>query len=359
MRTITILFVFLILGLTAGWLVWFLLPQVRPEYTAEVFIRVLPGTEKNSAAALIKNKNTLTLFTDRDKIQQTGWFQGLGNNKDERLKAGLSELKKRLHVKSMRGADLIRISMTCSNANDAALIVNESAAVFLNTQAGERRKQIASNLMFLDDYQARIQRDLESAERTLDDIRRRYGFADLEQHDYLHPITVRLIRLQKDEDNCVLDVNKLQTHRDFLEQSQKTPSGKPDPNSNAEIKNVELKIKMAQSRLTELGKMRESAEKKQDELDIARAQYAQRQFIRDDRRKALDSIRAKIEELKMLHDNPDASGLQSVDLAGIPLEADSLRWQTPVWAGAAGGLLTGIICAFLTGKKGEQNKQAA
>jgi hypothetical protein len=46
MRTLTILVSFLVVGLAIGWLVWFLAPQLRPEYTAEAFIRVLPGTAK-------------------------------------------------------------------------------------------------------------------------------------------------------------------------------------------------------------------------------------------------------------------------------------------------------------------------
>ncbi len=46
MRTLTIIVSFLVVGLAIGWLIWFLAPQLRPEYTAETFIRVLPGTDK-------------------------------------------------------------------------------------------------------------------------------------------------------------------------------------------------------------------------------------------------------------------------------------------------------------------------
>ena len=73
----------------------------------------------------------------------------------------------------------------------------------------------------------------------------------------------RLIRLQNEEDDCALDINQLQTHRDaLLSQPQKLlPSGKSDPNQAAEIKDMELKIKLAQSRLAELREMREETRK--------------------------------------------------------------------------------------------------
>lgn len=211
--------------------------------------------------------------------------------------------------------------------------------------------------MFLDENLTRIEKDLDSAERTLDDARRRYGFTDLEQHDYPHPITVRLIRLQNEEDDCALDINQLQTHRDALmgQPQQISSPGKPDPNTTAEIKDLELKIKLMQSRLAGLRKMREETEKREEELVTARAQYAQRQFIRDDRRRAMGSVRAKIEKLRVLSDNADVAGLQLVDYAKTPLKADVLPWQIPVPIAGGTGLLIGIICALLTGKTRKPN----
>ena len=353
MRTVTILLSFLVLGLVIGGLIWFLAPQLRPEYTAEAFIRVLPGTEKGSVITLIRSNNTLESLIDRDKIQQTEGFEGLGKTKDERLRAGVSYLKKRFRAKAMGGSDLIKVSMTCGNGKDASFIVNEMADMFLRTQFLAKRKQIESNLMFLEDNQVRLQRDLDMAERTLDDVCRRYGFTDLEQHDYPHPITTRLIRLQGEEDDCTLNIDQLKTHRDAL-LSQPSP-GKPDPNTNAGIKDLELKIKSAQSRLDGLRKMREETEKKQEELGLARTQYAQRQFIRDNRRTALDSVRTKIEELRVLSDNPEISGLQLVDYAQTPMQADILPWQIPVPIAGGAGLLIGVICALLSGKTRKPN----
>jgi hypothetical protein len=360
MRTTKILLAFLVAGLVIGWLIWFFAPQLRPEYTAETFIRVLPGTEKDSMITLVKSENTLESMIDRDKIQQTDWwFEGLGKTKDERLKAGLSELKRRFCAKAMRGTDLIRISMTCGNKNDAATIANEIASQFVSRQGGTKRKEIAEKLARLSDQQVRLQRDLDLAGRALDDIRQRYGFTDIEEHSYPHPVTVRLIRLQNEEDNCTLDINQLQTHREVLmgQPQQILPSGKSDPNQTVEIKNIELKIKLAQSRLSRIREMREETQKKHEELDLARMQYSRSNGIRNERRTALDAVKTKTEELKILYDNPDVSGLQLVDLAPIPLRADVLPWQIPVPIAAGAGLLLGIICALLTGKTGKPKQQ--
>ncbi len=355
MRTVAILLSFLVAGLVIGWLIWFLAPQLRPEYTAETFIRVLPGTEKSSMITLVKSDNTLESLIDRDKIQQTDWFMGLSGTRDERLKAGLSELKRRFCAKAMRGTDLIRISMTCGDKNDAATITNEIASRFVSSQGGTRRKEVAEKLARLSDQQARLQRDLDLAGRALDDIRQRYGFADLEEHSYPHPVTVRLIHLQNEEDDCALGIDQLQAHRDALLSQPST--GKPDPNHADEIKDIELKVKLAQNRLAKLREMREETQKKQDELSLARIQYFRSTAVRNERQTALDAVKTKTEELKILYDNPDVSGLQLVDLAPIPLRADILPWQIPVPIAAGAGLLIGIICALLTGKTRKPKQQ--
>jgi hypothetical protein len=200
---------------------------------------------------------------------------------------------------------------------------------------------------------------LDQAYRSLDDIRRRYGFSDLEQHDYPHPITTRLIRLQKEEDNCAIDINQFQTHHDILlsQPQQLLSSGKPDPDQAAGIKDIELKIKLAQSRLAGIREMREETQKTQEELDMARAQYARGKTIKNERRTALDAVKTKIEELKILYDNPDVAGLQLVDISPIPLKADVLPWQIPVPIAGGAGLLIGIICALLTSRPRKSNQQ--
>jgi hypothetical protein len=51
--------------------------------------------------------------------------------------------------------------------------------------------------------------------------------------------------------------------------------------------------------------MREEAAAKKKDLDMARVQYKQRTTIRDERRRVLDSLKAEIEKLKILYDDPE------------------------------------------------------
>lgn len=356
MRTIMIVLSFLIGGLIAGFLIWYLPVKLFPKYTSQTFIRVLPATERGSIVVLLKHQSTLEALVNRDKVQQTGWFQHRGTTKDERMASAVADLKKRLGAGARPSSDLVAVSMTCGNGDEAAVIVNEMADIFLQRQLSAKRKQIASNLMHLEEQHTRLQRDLDLAERSMDDVRRRYGLTDLEQHDYPHPITARLIRLQGEEDDCVLEIKQLQIQLDELAgQPQVSSSGKAEPNSPAAVKDVQLQLKLLQGRLEGLRKMRAVAEKQQEELDLARAQYAQRQAIRDNRRQALESIKARIEELKILHDDPDSSGVRLVEYGAIPRQADMGHWQTIVPIAGAAGLLLGIICVLLTRRNEREN----
>ena len=103
--------------------------------------------------------------------------------------------------------------------------------------------------------------------------------------------------------------------------------------------------------------MLEETQKKQKELDLARAQYARSKEIRNKVRMFLDSVQAKMEDLKGFYDNPDAAGLQLVDLAPIPLKADVLPWQIYVPIGGGAGILIGVICALLAGRTGKPKQQ--
>jgi capsular polysaccharide biosynthesis protein len=356
MRTLMILLLFLFGGLIIGFAIWFIPPKLRPQYTAQTFIRVMSTSETAPTIDLIRHQGTLSILLDKDNVQWTGWFNGLGKTKDERLKAGISELNKRICAKSRRGSNLVRISMTCDNGGDAAVIANEMATMFINMQSGAKRKQIAENLSQLEVHQVRVQRDLDLAERALDDVRRRYGFADLEQHNFPHPFTERLIRLQREEDDCAIEISQLKILNDELQsRAAAKSSGKTEPNQAAEIKDSQLRLKLLQGKFAELAKMREEAAKNQEEFDLARAQFEQRQAIRDERKAMLDSIKSSSEELKILHDSPDIAGLQLVADAPTPMQPDCPPWQIPVSAAGLSGFVLGIVFVCLTKKPKNTN----
>jgi uncharacterized protein involved in exopolysaccharide biosynthesis len=353
MRAIRVLILWLAGGLIIGFLIWYLPLKLFPRYTAQTFIRVLPASKKGSAVALIKSQNNLESLINSDTIQQTGWFGRLGATQDERMTAATAVLKRRLNAKARPDSDLVTISMTCRDGQDAAIVLNEIVDLFLKRQQAAERKRIATALSRLEEQQIRIQRDLDTSEGSLDGCRIRYGFSDLEQHDYPHPITARLIRLQNEEDNCALEIKKLEIHRDEM---LKQPQGsKAEPNLTAESKDVQFRLKSAQGRLAELKKMREEAAKQQEELDMARAAYAQRLVIRDERRQILDSVKSRAEELKILHDAPDAGGMQLVESAVAPRQADMQPWQTVIPTAVVAAAIAGIVHLLLTKKANSKN----
>ncbi len=347
MRTIKILILWLISGLIVGFLIWYLPSKLRSQYTARTFVRVLPGSEKGSVIALIKHQNTLEAVVDRDKVQWTEWFQSFGKTKDDRMAGAVADLKKRSKSWAVPDNDLVAVSMTCRDGKDAAEVLNEMVNLFVRSQESSKRKEVADKLSRLSEQQLRVQRDLDLSEQDLDNVRRRYGYADLDEHSYPDPRISRLMDLQKREDSCVLEIRELQFYLEDIN-TQPTSTDKAEVKPNAEVKELGAKLRMLQSRFKELQTMREEAEKQYKELNLAKAQYAQRKAIRDERRQMLDSIKSRLEELKILYDDPDASGVQFVEDAVVPRQADMRPWQGVIPPVVLAALIAGIIQALLT-----------
>ena len=137
--------------------------------------------------------------------------------------------------------------------------------------------------------------DLRFAEEALEEVRRRYGLGDLEERSYPHHITQRLIRLQQQRDDCLLEVAQLQAKIGILEQED-TPGGK------ANLKKARDEYIILQNKLAQLRVMCIEARNKNNRLDQARTQYQQRAAIRDERMRALDEIKAQIEKLKIVYE---------------------------------------------------------
>ena len=349
MRAARVLISWLVGGLIIGFLIWYLPPKLFPRYTAKTFIRILPGTYSASAAALIKNPNTLLMIVDTDKIQQTEWFQKSGTTKGERIVAAIADLHKHLSADVLPDSDLIMVSMTCSDKDEAAAVLNGAVDLFLQIQGSAKRRQIAADLATLERQQERLQREMDTSERTLDDVRHRFGIYDLEQHYRPHPITERLVRLEAELDDCVLEMKQLQARLDNLQSRPSvSPSGKNDPNLDSETQQVKAEIKMSQIKLAELQKMREETSQKQENLDIGRAQFSKQKAIRDERRQALDSIKSRSETLKIAYDDPDACGIQFVENAMVPQWADSKPWQIIIPAALVAAAVAGITHLLLT-----------
>jgi hypothetical protein len=362
MRAVKILISWVLCGLIISGLIWYLPPKIHPQYTAQAFIRVLPAPQisplveprlpfqlivpprRNSVIALLQDQSTLDALLDRDETLWSGWNQNSNTTKDSRLSAGVSDLKKRLLAIALPDSDLIEVSITCDNSPDAAALADQVVSSFLQLQQADKRKQISVNLAHLEEQFVRIQRDLTLAEGALDDVRHKYGFIDLEQNSYPDPVTARLIRLQDQQDDCTLEVEQVRTRIEYLEAQSQRPAGeKTIQDPNAELKDLSAARASLEKKLEKLQKMLAETTQKQDELALARVQYAQRREIRDERRRALENVKSMMEEVKILYDDPDASGLLYVQKAAVPALPDTVSWKTIVPVTVIAALILGII----------------
>jgi uncharacterized protein involved in exopolysaccharide biosynthesis len=286
-------------------------------------------------------------LVDKDTVQKTGWFQDFGKTKDDRMAGAVADLQKRFRAGTVLNSDLVAVSMTCRDGKDAAVLTNEMVDVFLKNQQAAKKKQISAELGFIQTRQLSIQRDLDLSEQECENVRRRYGYADLEEHEYPDPIVSRLTELQKQTGNCALEMREIQ----FLIEDLNTltePATTVKP--GAEVTELRAKLRMLKSRFAELQAMREEAEKRYQEFSLAKAQYAQRRAIRDERRRTLDSIKTRVEGLKMLYDDPDSCGLQLVGDAIAPRVADMKPWQGVIPPVILAALIAGIIQLLMTRK---------
>ncbi len=414
-------------GIVMGGASWFLLSRYCPRYTAQTLLKVLPPIEKDpmaiasaqvqkdiqygarlSMATLIKQQSTLVQLVSRDKIQATKWFQSFGEIKDKRIMRAVENLDDKFGVVAQRDGEYIVLSMTCGTREESALIVNEMVDLFLSLQGSSKKEEVAAKLTGLEDQRIRVQRDLDAADRSLDDVRKRWGFTDLDEHDWQNTITLKLQDLETEQSNLIVEIREIQTNIEVLRRQATGPIDEQvesivetDPTMivltqqialqesqlagllarfgenhkvvrqsqeliaetklkrqmrqneiaeqtrRANLANGIDKLVVLQARLEELEKLRRTTEAKNRDLDQARIQYGQRVAIRNERRDMLDSVKSQIEKLKILHDDPETVKVQRMGYAPEPLEKSFPKIIVFVPAGMMLGLLSGIGLAFL------------
>ena len=417
-----------IVGFLVGGISWALLRLYMPEYTARTYIRVLPPGEKDpmtitsifvnkdiqyaarlSMANLIKQQSTLSELIDRDKVQQTRWFEQFGKIKERSIAKAFKDLRRHFGVYAERDSDFVLLSMTCRDKNEAALIVNEMVNLFLAMQGGKSQQEVSEKLTGLQSERDRVQRELDAAEKALDDVRNRWNFADLEDRgDYRNTITIKLDNLELQQNELILmikqfeaDIENLkglatgpineqierqiendpimvvlaqqmallegqlagkltkfgENHRAVREareliskianerQMRKAEIAEQTRQSN--LKNAQDSLIVLQERYNELEILRQEAAAKQKDFDLARVQYAQRASIRDERKEMLDSVKEKVDKLKIMLEDPETTKVQFVGLAPPPLEVSSPLWHVYFPGGTMLGFMCGVGLAFL------------
>ncbi len=320
------------------------------EYTAKALIRVLPYADKDpmrietpaidkdiqygfrqSIATLVKRQSTLLELIDRDKVQQSRWFrsfakfdkQGRIINRDHCILKAYQDLREHFSAVADKDSEFVVLSMTCSDASEATVIVNEMATLFITSYGSTKKKEIADKLKNLEKRRMGIQNELSAAEMALAEVRTKFGFTDLEEHSYPHPITARLMRLQHERDNYVLETKAVEAHISNLKKRQEGESdGQVKQELQAEINNVQNELVVLQRKVMELEKMREEAAARKKDLDLARIQYRQRAVVIDERIKTLNEVQWLIEKFKIMANDPETPKVQMVGLAQMPLEPD-------------------------------------
>lgn len=292
--------------------------------TAKTFLRVLPHADKDptvfqsppvdretqkefrrSLAKLLKQESFLKDLVARQKIRNTDWFKDFGKNQETKA---VADLQKNLQATPLDDSDLIEVSMTCP---EAALIVNEAVQLFVSQQTTQQRARILNKLSTLDKRRTMSEGDLANAERSLEQVRGQFGFTDLMERNYPHPIEVRVNRLSEVKDNLLLELTVVEV---LVGNSQQTSQ---DPNDLKQKLTI-LKAKHAQAK-----KMLAEASEEKRKLDMTRILYQQRVPIRDQAKNTLSQIKTLIEKYRILADDPKIAKIISMGPAPTPLTLDN------------------------------------
>jgi len=363
---------------------------------------------RQSIANLIKQQRTLEDLLDRDSVKETDWFRRWGGDRRQAVKY----LNKHFGAYAHRDSAFVEISMTCRAAKEAADIVNEMLTLFLAQQGTTEQREISNRLQRLEEQRVRVQGELDAANKGLDDVRAAYDLTDLEKPAgrYFQPtITLRLnsLELQRNELDLLIrqlranigNLQKLATGpiteqiefaiekdpvmvslaqqlavleaqlsgmltkfgenhrdvrraRDLIEKTKKEREVRKteiaEQTRRANLENARDSLVVLQERFEQLEQLRQEAEAKKKQLDIAQIQYEKGLKIRDERLEMLDSIKEQIEKMKTLHDDPETPKVLAVGPAPIPLEmVFSRQWWLWFPSGTILGLLFGLGLAFL------------
>ena len=263
----------------------------------------------------------------------------------------------------------------------------------------------------LQDQRDNIQRELDFAERALGEVRDRWGLTNLEEYQtqrFQDIITLRLNDLELTQNNLILEIRQIQANIENLEELAVGPLNEQvesmiegdstatmltqqiafreatlasiltkfgenhrevrqeqelideikekrrlrraeiaEQTRQANLKNAQSQLVALQQRFAELEKLRQEADAKQKELDLARIQYQQRASIRDERKRMLDLVKEQLEKLKIMLEDPETPKVQFVGPAPVPLDISFPRWELYFPGGTTLGFMLGVGLAFL------------
>lgn len=313
-------------------------------YTAKAIIRVLPYADKdpmtletptididiqnrfqNSMAKLIKQPSTLRELLKRDKIRDTEWFMNFGKMEwgteneisiGKAISEAIRDLNQNLRVSVEENSDFIIISMTCDTGVDSAIIANEVVDLFIKQHGGAQEENIMGKMIVFREQSEIIRNELSAIQKNLEALYAKSGFTDLSEEIFPHPARIRLNRLQRVYDECVLEITQLKAEIELLKKETKETSGAK------ELRNAQRKLTIQQRRLEQLDKMLDEAKEMKRQFDYSRIQYKDLLIQKERIIQSLRKLDMAILKLSLMLRDPAISKLQIVEQASVPTKAD-------------------------------------
>ncbi len=363
-----------------------------------------------SLASILKDQSTFQDLLQRREVMDTKWYDKY-KTKGSVGKA-VKYLNRHFSAYANRDSDFIEISMTCRSDKEAATIVNEMLNLFITSRTTIKQRDVGDRLKQIEEERRRVKGDLDQENKALDDLRTRWNITDLETpmgRYFQHTITLKLNALELERDSLDLSIKQLEADVKNLEELATGPVTEQieqlienDPvmvmlaqqramleaelagrftkfgenhrvvrqtqeaineikakrelrkaeiaeqTRRANLENARDRTIIFQERLRELEQLRQEANAKQRDLEMARVQYEERVAVRDERVKMLDTIKEQVEKLKIMYDDPETPKVRSVGLAPVPLEMVTTRqWWMWFPSGTILGFLLGVGLAFL------------
>jgi capsular exopolysaccharide synthesis family protein len=427
-RHLLLIFLLTILGGGLGAAAWTLLRKALPSFTAQAYVEVLPPVQEDptvissvqvnkdiryttrvTIASLIREQGTLEQLLKSDKVRQTQWFtREVGGD----VPTAILYLMKYFGAYAQRDGDFVAISMSCGVAKESADIVNTMADLFVKSQGNQKRTEIQDSLTQLETRRVQIQEDLDRANKSLDEVRTKWGITDVSSQKgaflHEHPIVTRFNQLQLQENNLLQQITQMEAvikslqalaagpineqveriierdpifsqltsqiaaaeaqrsakltkfgegHRlvqmsneliqELQEKRAKRRQEIADQTRQGNLKDAQQALAATKEQLAELQRLRQEAEAKKKDFDMASIEYERIVAVRDERISVLNTIKEQIEKMRILLDDPKTPKVVVKAWALPPLEMDASRhWLVWLPLGTVLGLLLGVGLAF-------------
>ena len=254
-----------------------------------------------SVAAHVGTHAIQRILLEDGRIQQTKWYIELGSD----VSAAIVNLRRNLSAKADPAANVVTISMTCHNPDDAALIANVLLESIIRSRVQSHSVSVSERLKSLQKQEEKLVKKLDDADTALDGIRVKYKVTSLDEHTCHDPTVARVMELQS-----ILDMTLIETAAARARFVPKKLTG-----SESCLLKRSLAVLVAKQ--TEIRRLLKEAETARQNYDRARIEYAPVLAGRNDLRVRLSKVHDLIGELNFLAEYPQFSGLRILSLARV------------------------------------------